>query len=74
MSLIRSLVEVSEMMALIEGIETDEVARTMIERERGIDILREETLIEMISRTLTMIDQDREGTMIRRSQRCLLLR
>ena len=62
------------MMGLIEGIETDEVVRTMIEREKGIDILREETLIEMISRTLTMIDQDREGTMIRRSQRCLLLR
>lgn len=74
MSLIRSLVEVSEMMGLIEGIETDEVVRTMIERERGIDILREETLIEMISRTLTMIDQDREGTMVRRSPRCLLLR
>lgn len=62
------------MMGLIEGIETDEVVRTMIERERGIDILREESLIEMINRTLTMIDQDREGTMIRRSQRCLLLR
>ena len=62
------------MMGLIEGIETDEVVRTMIEREKGIDILREETLIEMISRTLTMIGKGREGTMIKRSPRCLLLR